>query len=322
MKKRLCLCACCLLLVSSTACGSSSTTEPDRSHREIKLSVSSVPTESIQVSSSSAPSTAAVPSSSDLTRIPKAEQLPLYMQNNPKLYANLLENVMTLYYAGLLSGRVNSDVFTPRYARDVLPPPDASPQERKKMADYCTIGGALEFFGCDTSNTLQYWEMYNGTLPYFCYDRDAHIYPKETAPANHVLTLTSFDQTLYFVFRYTNNDTINRAALSYAAQNIDSYVKHYYHAIENGTLTDSQSYPHTADVLPVSGASAEERHRCAENATIIGAIDAAGFYTVYAPYITSLGYNKKSSLFTLPDFHNPDIIALPSADTPLSFLHF
>lgn len=321
MKKCLCVCACLFLLMTSTACHS--VQEPDRSQREVKLSFSSVPAEKTVPSAASLlPSEVSEPSVSDFTRMSKAEQLPLYMQNNPKLYADLLGNAMQMYYAGILSGRVNASLFTPEYAKDVLPPPDASPQERKRMAEYCTVGGALEYFGCDTPDRMKYLEMYNGTLPYFCYDRDANIYPVSTAPTGNVLTMNSFDQTLYFVFRYTNNDKIDRSALTYAAKNIDSYVKTYYQGILNGTITASHTLSHTSDVLPAADASNEERRRCAENATIAGAIDYAGFYTVYYPCITSLGYDRSSSLFTLPDFNNPNIIALPSADTPLSLLNF
>ena len=315
VKRFLCILCCLFLTASCTACHTAPT-EPDRSQRVVRLSSSSKPAPETTDTTEEESSEAFI-TPEDFVRIPRAEQIPDYMQNNPALYADLLENILKLYYAGLLSGSINADTFSPCYAADQLPSPQATAEERWQTAAYCTVGGALEYFGCDLKDRMKYLTMYNGTLPYFCYDREAAIYPAASAP-EHTLTMNSFSQTLYFIFRYANNDKVERDALTYAVGDIDTYVKNYYQGILNGTITNRRSLSHTADILPAPNASLQEREHCAGNATISGALDYAGFYTVYTPYISSLGFNHKTASFTLPDYTSPDILAISSPDAPLS----
>ena len=317
MKKLLCLCCCCLLLCS-TAC-TAAESEPDRSRRVVKLSSSSQPAEKSSVSEE--PEDTSEPVTDPLTsfvRISKVDQLPDYLLNNQKLYADLLENILKIYYTGLLNGKINSAIFSPRYASDELPSPQATPEERKRLAEYCTVGGALEYFGCDQENYMKYLEIFNGLLPYFYYDRDANIYPPSATPNQQMLKMNNYSQTLYFIFRYANDNKIAQDVLVYAAKNIDTYVKNYYQGILSGSISLPHSFTYTNDTLPPKGASLSERQQCADNATITGALDYAGFYTIYSPYITYLGYDTSSSLFTLPDFYNPNIIAVNAPDSSLS----
>ena len=244
--------------------------------------------------------------------IPKLPEVPDYIRTNPRLYASLLQNIMSLYYSGLLNGRINTDTVTFRFSEDVLPEPDADAETRRKTARYCTIGGALEYFGYDCKDYMKYYELYNGCLPYFCYDHDANIYAEIEKPLNKVLYLTDFAQALFFIYKNANKETVERDAMAFAAAETDSAVKSYYYGIKNGTINSSVKLSHSRDTLPSPDASQEERDSLANEATIAGAIDYAGYYTPLYPVISVLGYNSKTGKITVMD-HTEHFVLLISS---------
>ena len=316
MKKALCLILSLVTLLGFSAC---SQQQDERAGREVVLTYPSKPAED-----PSQPEEEEPEEDIDLTKdfevIPRLSELPDTINTNPKLYARILENILKIYYSGLLSGRINSDVYQHRMCTDKLPDKNASAQERQKLAEYCTVGGALEYFGYDNRNYMKYYEMFNGCLWYFRYDRDANIYPESESSSENTLAMTDFDQSLYFIFRFANIDRVERDALTYIAQEVNSAVSEYYNGIKDGSVTSSTKLHHTSDNLPQPKSTQEERTALAKQATIAGAVDYYRFYTPSYPCITSLGYNKKSELFTLPDFNDPDIIALSSPETKLSVI--
>ena len=318
MKKILALLLCALAALSSAACSCSK--RDDRSDREIKLTQPSRPSEvSLQEEEEEDEE------ESDLTanfvHISKLDELPEYITNNPQLYSKLLENMLKLYYAAILAGRVNSDNYAPRYCEDRLPPKSASPEERRTAAEHCTVGGALEYFGYDNKNYMKYYEIYNGCLPYFCFDRNGGIYLKEEVSADNIFPMTGYDYPLYNIFRYANTDKVEREALAFAASEMSHAVNEYYYGIKNGSVTSSKKLKYTSDRLPQRGADESEKNKCAGEATIAGALDFAGCYTSLYPCITKLGYNKSSEIFTLPDLTDTGIISIGSSDTKLSVLY-
>lgn len=322
MKKVFCLMYCLLLIFGTTACAAAQN-QNDRSARPVKLTYPSAPESAVSEDESSQAADVSELSdpAKDFEIIPKLEQLPDFMQNNPSLYADMLEKILKIYYSGLVSGRINSTTYHQRFNADRLPSAKATPEQRIKIAELCTVGGALEYFGMDQKNYMKYMEMYNGSLPYFCYDRDASVFAEGSVSSDKVLKMTGFSQSLYFLFRYANNDQTERDAMQYAADNIDSFVKSYYQGIQNGSINTSSFRPvYTSDPLPKKNASEKDRQTAADQATIAGALDYAGYYTVYVSFITKLGYHKNASIFTLPDFTNPDIIAISSENTRISQL--
>ena len=322
LKKQLCVLCCLSMLLCCGAC-STAEVQDDRSARPIRLTYPSKqkaePKLTIEEITDSAVSDAERLSS--FVYIPKREQLPDFMQNNPSLYAGMLQNILKLYYSGILSGKINQKNFTPRYSSDILPTASATPEERSKMAISCTVGGALEFFGYDQSDFMKYIEMYNGCLPHFCYDRDGNIYPDGSVLPQNVLKMNGMSQPLFFIFRYVNQNQAEKDAMSYAAENISYLIREYYQGILDGSVhSDNTTLHYVSDLLPSKDASVRERQKCAELATVAGALDYAGFYTAYDPYITKLGYDKHSSVFTLPDLTNPDILSISSPDVKISDL--
>ena len=254
--------------------------------------------------------------------IPLLKELPEYMTNNKTLYAKLLENMLKLYYTGVVTGRVNSETIHFRYAKDVLPGKEFDAAQRKKEACYCKVGGALEYFGYDRNNYLKYFEIYNGCLPYYCYSKDGNIYLSSEISADNLLSMNSFDQPLHFIFRYANFDQIEKDAMSFAAKETDSAVHAYYEGIKNGTVNQTtfrQQFTH--DILPDADSTPEECEALAAHATIGGALEYAGLYTPLSVFIDKLGYNQKSDIFTLPDLTNPDVISIRSLNTEIARLH-
>ena len=168
---------------------------------------------------------------------------------------------------------------------------------------------------------MKYIEMYNGCLPHFCYDRDGNIYPDGSVLPQNVLKMNGMSQPLFFIFRYVNQNQAEKDAMSYAAENISYLIREYYQGILDGSVhSDNTTLHYVSDLLPSKDASVRERQKCAELATVAGALDYAGFYTAYDPYITKLGYDKHSSVFTLPDLTNPDILSISSPDVKISDL--
>lgn len=251
----------------------------------------------------------------------KLDSLPEHMSINKSLYAKLLENILKLYYTGVVNGRITSDNFKPRYSNDKLPVTNELSSERKKAAGYCTIGGALEYYGYDNKSYMKYFDMYNGCLPYFCCSRDGNIFLSSEMSADNLINITDFDQTLINIFRYANLDDIERDAMIYVAKETDSAVKKYYEGIKNGKINkDNFNRIYTKDELPDSDSSKSECEDLANKATIGGALEYSGFYKPFSECVKKLGYNKKSDIFTLPDYKNPDIISIESLQTKISSL--
>ena len=254
--------------------------------------------------------------------IPKLDELPDYMLTNKTLYAKLLEKIIKIYYSGIVNGRINASVYQHRYSEDKLPDKDADSQKRIEAAKLCTVGGALEYYGYDNDNYMKYYEMFNGCLPYFSYDRDANVYLSSEINADNILSMTGFRQRLNYMFKYIGEDAVERDAMTYLAEEINTAVKKYYNDIKAGKATASSfKQKYTDDVLPDDSLNSEQCEALAKKATLAGAFEYAGFYTPYSVCIDSLGYNKKSEIFTLPDFSNPDIISISSVDTELGELY-
>lgn len=317
MKRIIAVIICSLMIFSAAACAGEK--KDERADREIKLTQPSE--ESIQISEPEEESEEEKDLTKDFTPIARLKELPEYMKTNPQLYADMLENMLKLYYTAILTGRANSENYKHRYSGDELPSENATAQKRRDIAEYCTVGGALEYFGYDDKNYMKYYEMYNGCLPFFCFDRDANVYIREGMLADNILPMTGYVYSLYFIFRYSNIDKIEREALSFAAAEINRAVNDYYYGIKNGTVTASKKLKYTSDKLPEKSADQSERDKCAREATIQGALDYYGCYTPLYPCVTELGYNKKSQIFTLPDFNDPEMISISSPETKLSVLY-
>ncbi len=267
------------------------------------------------------PETAEQDLHSDFVVITKADELPAFMTNNKKLYADLLENILKLYYSGIVSGRINSDNYQHRYSTDELPRENSTPDKRREAAELCTVGGALEYYGYDNQNYMKYYEMYNGVLPFFLYDKDANIYLDSEMSADNTYQMNGFSQRLYHIFKYCQTSNIERDAMTFVASEVSTIVKTYYQDLSSGKIHQKNYRPkYTNDTIPPQNADRNTCQSIADQATIDGAIDYAGFYTPYHGCIEHLGYNKKSDIFTLPDFTNPDIISIKSADTKISSL--
>lgn len=302
------------VIVSFSAC----TNSTEAGKREVKLSQPSQVSQESQETVEEEP--LADPES--FVILSKLDTLPDHMTNNKTLYAKLLEGMLKLYYTGLVNGKINSDTISFRFAKDVLPDKALDAAARKKEAGYCKVGGALEYFGYDRRNFLKYYELYNGCLPYFCNSREGRIYLSSEVNADTLLALNGFDEPLHFIFRYSRIEDIERDAMQFAANETDSAVKAYYEGIKSGKINkDTFKQRFTHDVLPEAGSSAEECEALAAHATIGGALEYADLYTPLSVFADSLGFNKRSEIFTLPDFNNPDIISIKSLSTEISSLY-
>ena len=301
------------LLLSLTACSS-----PAPEKRVIRLTQSSA----VQEESSPQPEEEPLADPENFVVEPMLDELPQFMLNNKTLYAKLLENMLKLYYAGLVSGKINKENIHFRYAQDTLPSQELDAAARKKEAGYCKVAGALEYFGYDRRNYMKYLELYNGCLPYFCHSKDGNIYLSSEISADSLLSMNSFQQPLHFVFRYANIEKIERDAMTFVAKETDSAVKTYYEGIKSGKINQNtfrQQFTH--DTLPAADSTPAECEALASHATIGGALEYAHLYTPFSLFIDSLGYNKKSDIFTLPDFTNPDIISIRPLKTEISKLY-
>lgn len=319
MKRILLFILCAVTAVSVAACAGGKNDE--RANREIKLTYPSKPSQTESEQDEEENSEEEKDLTKDFVHISRLDELPDYMKTNPELYAQMLEKMLKLYYSAILAGRVNSDNYSHRYSEDKLPPENESAEKKRTAAEYCTVGGALEYFGYDEKNYMKYYEMFNGCLPFFCFDRDANVYLRSEISSENVVPMTGFSYSLYFIFRYSNIDKIEREALSFAAEEINRAVNDYYYGIKNGTVTASKKLKYTSDKLPEKSANESERNKCAEEATIQGALDYFSCYTPLYTCITKLGYNKKSQLFTLPDLNDPEVISIDSPEIKLSALY-
>ncbi len=311
MKKILCVLFGIACILSCAACGEAP--EDERVSRVVKWSKASRP----PVEESEEDWTEV---SYEFQEIKGVEELPDFMKTNPELYARLLEKMLKLYYIGVVNGTINTDTYTPRQFHDELPDKDSSAEERRNLADYCTVAGALEYFGYDNRQYTRFYDMFNGRLKYFAYDHEAHIYFSENVHSAEALTMNSTTQTLYFIFKYANLDRLTQETQKYAAEEITAAVQQYYQGILKGSITSSFRGKYTHDVLPEKNASQNERQRLAGEATLSGALDYAGFYSVYRPYASRIGYNRKKKTFTVLDGQDLEAEVLSSADIRLSEL--
>lgn len=310
------------LLCTFTACGGQEDNETSVSTRVVSGKNTANENSSAESQEEENSQESEVDLIADFEVIPKLDELPDYMLTNKTLYAKLLEKIVKIYYSGIVKGRINASNYQHRYSQDVLPDKDADSEKRIEAAKLCTVGGALEYYGYDNENYMKYYEMFNGCLPYFSYDRDANVYLSSEIDADNILSMTGFGQRLNYMFKYISDDTVERQAMTYLAEEIDTAVKNYYNDIKAGNVTSSSfKQKYTDDELPDESLSAEECTALAKKATLAGAFEYAGFYTPYSVCIDSLGYNKKSEIFTLPDFSNPDIISISSIDTELGELY-
>ena len=299
-----------LIIFSCAACGQN---KEESEKIEIKLSEKSKP----QTEESSQPEESIVdPESFEV--IAKLDKLPDFITTNKTLYSKMLENMIKLYYYGICSGRITSESYKPRISNDVIPSENATSEERKKAAGYCTVGGALEFYGCDKKNYMKYYDLYNGCLPYFCFSRDGNIYLASEVSADNIINLTSFNQTLINIFRYGNIDNIKNDVIKHAAKEMDSAVKTYYEGIRNGSINKSSFTPvRTSDKLPDESSSKAECEEMARHATIGGALEYAELYSQLNTYTDSLGFNKKTDVFTLPDLIGTDTVPISSVNAEI-----
>lgn len=299
-----------LLILSCTACGQK---QEESEGIEIKLSDNSAPR---QKESSQQEESIIDPESFEV--IAKHDKLPDFIMTNKTLYSKMLENMIKLYYYGICSGRINSGNYKPRISTDVIPSENANSEERKKAAGYCTVGGALEYYGCDKKNYMKYYDLYNGCLPYFCFSRDGNIYLASEVSADKIINLTSFNQTLINIFRYGNIDNIKNDVIKHASKEVDSAVKAYYEGIRSGKINRSSFTPvRTSDRLPDEGSSKEEREEMARHATIGGALEYAELYSQFNTYTDSLGFNKEKDVFTLPDLVGADTVPISSVNAEI-----
>lgn len=256
----------------------------------------------------------------EFSYIPKLDKLPDYINNNPKLYTNLLSNMLKIYYTGIISGSINSETYKPQYSDDILPSKDASAEERRSTAGYCTIGGAIEYCTKD-GNPLEYYKMYNGCLPYFCNDRDGNIYLLSETDAG-VWALTGYSEVLRYIFKFANTDNLEKEAMNYISTEVESAVKNYYSGIKSGKInTDTFSQKYTHDILPDKNDSQEYRTTLARHATVGGALEYAGFYRSYSVFVTKLGYDGKTIIFAMSNIYKPDLTVILSLDMPLSKIY-
>lgn len=270
------------IILSFSACAGDTETEKHK----VKLSQPSA----VKQESSEPVSEEPIADPESFVILSKLDELPEYMTNNKTLYAKLLEGMLKLYYTGLVNGKINSETIQFRFAKDVLPDKELDAAARKKAAGYCKVGGALEYFGYDRNNYLKYYELYNGCLPYFCNSREGKIYLSSEVNADTLLPLTGFDETLHFIFRYSNIEDIERDAMDFAARETDSAVKAYYEGIKSGRInktTFRQRFTH--DILPEADSTPEECEALASHATIGGALEYAELYTPLSGFVDNLG---------------------------------
>ena len=126
---------------------------------------------------------------------------------------------------------------------------------------------------------------------------------------------------MYFIFRYTNTDTVDREALKFVSEEASYSIKSYYNSVISGEITDSGFHQkYTNDKLPDKTTPSSEYKIYADDLTVGGAFEYSGFYTLFTSCIGSLGYNKKTEIITLPDYTDPNVISIPSVNTKISEL--
>lgn len=317
MKRIASLVFCILILMSSAACSENNNkSDNDGSTETSAVQKTSEPEDDEEYSDEPAPEV-----SYSFENVEYHEELPDFMKTNTRLYAGLLEKALKIYYSGVITGKINNDTYIARYCKDKLPNKDAAPEERKKLADLCTVGGALEYFGFDCAEYTKYYEMYNGCLKYFSCDHDGYIYYYENAPRDTSFRMNSINQTMFFIFKTADINRIEREAASFAADEINFAVKEYYNGIQSGIITSSIRRKYTSDVLPGKKATQFDRLRLANEATVAGALDYAGYFTALYPYIKKVGYNRKTHVITSLEQHNPDIVSFVSDEVKLSQIY-
>ncbi len=253
--------------------------------------------------------------------IAKLDELPDYMTDNPDIYTKLLGNIMKLYYTGIVNGRIHSDNFTPERTKDVLPPPNASAEERKKAADYCTIGGALEYYSLDGTE-IDYYELYNGCLPYFCNDREGNIQLIDNVSTDNIWQITDYDEILRYIFKYANTEKLEADAMAFIATELNNACINYYNGIKTQKIKDGdfiQQYTH--DTLPNEYTTPEPALGLAKHATLGGAMESIGKYRQFSVCIKKLGANDTHKIYPMSDSSQNDLKVISSVNMTMAELY-
>ncbi len=58
-----------------------------------------------------------------------------------------MDQACKTYYAGIKSGMITRELYTPEHTSDIIPSKKASLTTRARLAKKCTVGGALEYSG-------------------------------------------------------------------------------------------------------------------------------------------------------------------------------
>lgn len=252
--------------------------------------------------------------------IAKLDELPDYMSDNPDIYSDLLGNIMKLYYTGIINGRINKDNFKPERSNDVLPSADSTADERKKSADYCTIGGALEYYSVDDRD-IDYYLLYNGCLPYFCHDREGNINLIDNISADNIWQLTDYDEILRYVFKYSNTDRLEADAIAFIAGELNNACVSYYNGIKTQKIKSGdfvQQYTH--DTLPNEYTTPEPALGLAKHATIGGAMEYIGKYQQFSVCIKKLGTNDSHKIYAMSNSDISDLKVLSSTNMTMAEL--
>ena len=243
----------------------------------------------------------------EISVIAKLDELPDYISDNSEHYTKLLSNILKLYYTGVINGRIHSGNFVPQRAKDVLPSENDTAEKRKEYADYCTIGGALEFYSTDSTD-FNYYEIYNGCLPYFSNDKNGNIYITENISMDSVWQLTDYDETMRYVFKYCNPDKLEKEAMAFISSEINSTCKNYYNGIKEGTIVkNSFAQQYTHDTLPDQYTAPEPRLGLAKHATIGGALEFIGKYRQFSIFINKLGIDSTGNIYPMSDKSKNDL---------------
>ncbi len=267
------------------------------------------------------------PSDEEFSMIAKQDELPDHIKSNSQHYTKQLSNILKLYYSGLISGVINTDTFTPQKSQDAIPAKNATAEERKNAAYDCTIGGALEYYDLDSTD-IQYYEVYNGCLPYFCNDKNGNIYLLEDAEKlqdrwsfDSIWQTTTYNEPLRYIFRFANPDTVEQDALDFMASELSSACRTYYEGIRNLSIQQSdfvQQYTH--DQLPSQQTSKEAALGLAKYATVGGAAEYIGKYKQFVPYIQKLGYDSSHQIHPMYDKNHSQLKAFENAEMTMSEL--
>lgn len=260
-------------------------------------------------------------SDGEFSAIAKRDELPSYIKENPNFYTAQLSNILKLYYTGIVNGRINSESFTPKKSDDILPSKGDTAEKRKESADFCTIGGALEYYSLDDKNT-DWCELYNGCLPYFCNDKQGDIYLSENISSDSVWQLTNYKEPLSYIFKFCNIDELETDAMTFVASELNGACKTYYEGIKNRSIKKgsfTQKYTH--DTLPDEYTTPEPAFGLANHATLGGAAEYIGKYRQYIVCIKKLGTDNAHNIYPMSDSLNRELHILRSSKITMAELY-